>query len=609
MSLEAPQKIQSRHLKRNAYLYIRQSSLRQVLENTESTRRQYDLRQRAVALGWPPESIVVIDRDQGQSGASAADREGFQYLVKEVGLGHAGIVLGLEVSRLARNSSDWHRLLEICALADTLILDEDGIYDPAHFNDRLLLGLKGAMSEAELHVLKARLIGGIFNKARRGELQCPLPVGLVYDHEGRVKLDPDRQVQEALRLFFRTFRRTGSAMATVESFRSQDLLFPRRVRSGPRKGETLWSDLTHPRALEVLHNPRFAGAFVWGRTRQRKHPNGYTVWEKLPREEWVACLPDAHEGYITWEEFEENERRLRDNAVAWGLHPRRSPPREGPALLQGLVICGRCGQRMTVRYRQHKDQLFPEYVCQRKGIERGEAPCQWIPGATIDQALGRILVDSVSPVALEVALEVQRELEARVAETERLRAQQVERARYEAEQARHRYLCVDPRNRLVADSLEAEWNEKLRALSAAEEEYERRRKRDRQRLDAAQRERILALATDFPRLWNDPQTPPRERKRMARLLPGGRHPHERKRDLGPDPLPRRPHREPEAASTSFGSPAAPDRPSGHRRSGPTPGASHGWRPRPVSWLDVACARGPGKPCTVWPSVASAKPMA
>jgi DNA invertase Pin-like site-specific DNA recombinase len=259
------QKITPRHLRRQAYLYVRQSTLRQVVENTESTQRQYALRQRAVELGWPIEQVVVIDRDLGQSGASAADREGFQQLVRDVGLGRAGLVMGLEVSRLARNSMDWHRLLEICALTETLILDEDGLYDPAHFNDRLLLGLKGTMSEAELHVLRARLRGGIVNKARRGELEIPLPVGFVYDAAGRVGLDPDRQVQETLRAFFQTFRRTGSATATVKAFRTQQLSFPRRARYGPHQGETLWGRLEHSRALWVLHNPRYAGAFFFGR--------------------------------------------------------------------------------------------------------------------------------------------------------------------------------------------------------------------------------------------------------------------------------------------------------------------------------------------------------
>ena len=368
MTASSGQKVEARHLKRKAYLYVRQSTLRQVMENTESTQRQYDLRRRAIALGWPSEHVIVIDHDLGQSGASATDRKGFQNLVTEVGLGRAGIVMGLEVSRLARNSTDWHRLLEICALTDTLILDEDGIYDPSHFNDRLLLGLKGTMSEAELHVLKARLVGGMLNKARRGELQSPLPVGFVYDPEGRVRLDPDEQVQQTIRLLFQTFLRTGSAFATVREFRREGVRFPCRLRHGPHKGEILWGDLRHSRTLEILHNPRYAGAFCWGRTRQRRRGDGQKVYHLLPREEWIALVPDAHPGYITWEQFEENQLRLKENSAAHGLDRRRSPPREGPALLQGLVICGRCGARMTVRYHQRGEVQYPDYVCAREGI-------------------------------------------------------------------------------------------------------------------------------------------------------------------------------------------------------------------------------------------------
>ncbi len=278
------QKVQANHLKRNAYLYVRQSTLRQVFENTESTKRQYGLRQRAIALGWSEERIIVIDTDLGQSGASSADREGFQRLVAEVGVGHAGIVLGLEVSRLARNSTDWHRLLEICAITDTLILDEDGIYDPAHFNDRLLLGLKGTMSEAELHVLRARLQGGILNKARRGELEMRPPVGLLYNAEGVLGLDPDQQVQQCLRWLFETFRRTGSAMATARAARHQGLAFPRRCGKGPHKGELLWTGLDHSHVLRILHNPRYAGAFVYGRTHNRKTVDGSTRLRKVPRD-------------------------------------------------------------------------------------------------------------------------------------------------------------------------------------------------------------------------------------------------------------------------------------------------------------------------------------
>ena len=516
MNGAAHEKVTANHLKREAYLYIRQSTPRQVLENTESTKRQYDLRQRAVALGWPVERINVIDNDQGHS-AATADREGFQKLVAEVSLEKAGIVLGLEVSRLARNSADWHRLLEICALTDTLILDEDGLYDPRHFNDRLVLGLKGEMSEAELHVLRARLQGGILNKARRGELQCSLPVGFLYNAEGKPILDPDKQVQDSLRFFFDVFDRTGSARAVVKTFRHQGLLFPARLKTGPNKGALLWRDLAHSRALYVLHNPRYAGAFAYGRKRTRLRPDGRLSYKQAPREQWLL-FKDVHSGYISWGQYEENQQRLRENAYANGQDRRKSPPREGPALLQGLAICGVCGSRMTVRYHARETKLAPEYHCQRAGPDHIISVCQHIFGERLDHTIGQLLIDTVTPMALEVTLTVQQEIQSRLDEVDRLRKKQVERARYEADLAQRRYLHVDPANRLVADSLEADWNDKLRALTLAQEQYEEQRKHDRTAITEQQHARIMALAHDFPRLWQNPMTPNRERKRLVRLL-------------------------------------------------------------------------------------------
>ena len=514
---ETNTKVQSQHLKRNAYLYVRQSTLRQVIENTESTKRQYALRERAMALGWRLDQVIVIDSDLGQSGASAVDREGFQRLVSEVGLGRAGIVMGLEVSRLARNSTDWHRLLEICALAGTLILDEDGVYDPAYFNDRLLLGMKGTMSEAELHILRARLRGGILNKARRGDLEIRLPVGFDYDPAGRVRLDPDVRVQESVRQFFRTFRRTGSATATVKAFRAEGLTFPHRIYRGVQTGELVWTELEHSRALWLLHHPRYAGAFCFGRTRTRKLPNGSHRHQRLPTEEWIALIRDAHASYITWDEYEQNLQILRDNTQARASGREQGPAREGPALLQGLVICAKCGDRMTVRYHQQGSHRVPDYVCQRHGIRHAEPICQQVLGGELDVAIGRLLVEAVTPVTLEVAMAVQQELDSRSAESDRLRHQAVERARYESELARRRYMRCDPDNRLVADSLEAEWNLALRAQAAAQELYDKQ-SQALAGISDAQRASILALARDFPRLWNDPHTADRERKRMARLL-------------------------------------------------------------------------------------------
>ncbi len=518
MNAEHQLKVSSGHLKREAFLYIRQSTLHQVMENTESTRRQYALRDRALDLGWAPDQVVVIDSDLGLSGTDS-DRQGFLKLVAAVGMGRVGIVLGLEVSRLARSSVDWHRLLEICALTDTLILDEDGLYNPGQFNDRLLLGLKGTLSEAELHVLRARMIGGLHAKARRGELEVFLPVGLVYAPDGKVTLDPDRQVQATIRLFFQTFQRTGSAGAVVRSFRRQGLLFPNRELRGPRRGELVWIPLRRARALQVLKNPRYAGAFVFGRTRSQRTVDGRTKLFRLPSSEWHTLLLDAHPGYLTWEQYQDNLRRLRENTQAYSSERRKNPPREGPALLQGLLVCGRCGETMSVRYQTRGGRQVPVYGCGRFKTEQGEVgKCQEISGAALDRATGELLVEAVSPMALEVVLAVQQELTQRSEEADRLRRQQVERARYDADLAHRRYLRVDPDNRLVADSLEADWDAKLRALNAAQEEYERRRSAGDLLLDEAKRTQILSLATDFPRLWADPNTPDRERKRMVRLI-------------------------------------------------------------------------------------------
>jgi DNA invertase Pin-like site-specific DNA recombinase len=516
--VQVASKVTASHLKREAFLYVRQSTLRQVFENQESTKRQYALRQRAVALGWSAEDVVVIDDDLGQSGATTAGREGFQRLVAEVGMGRVGIVLGLEVSRLARNCSDWHRLLELCALSGTLILDEDGVYNPCDFNDRLLLGLKGTMSEAELHILRARLRGGILAKAKRGELLTPLPVGLVYDARDRVILDPDQQVQQSIHHFFATYRRLGAARTTVMTLRKEKALMPRRIRFGVQKGELIWGQICYSRALQMLHNPRYAGAFFYGRSRTRKLATGSVKVDVLPRDQWHTLLLDAHPGYITWEEYQTNQRQLLECAKSQGTERLKSPPREGPALLQGMVVCGKCGRRMSIRYHQRGDRLHPCYVCQLRGIERGQPICESIPGADIDHAVGVELVAMVSPVALEVALAVQHELTTRIEEADRLRYQQVERARYEADLARRRFMQVDPSNRLVADSLEGEWNDRLRAHAEAQQEYERQGTTDRQVLSDEQRQRVLALATDFPKLWQSPTTTMRDRKRMIRLL-------------------------------------------------------------------------------------------
>lgn len=517
MSADRLQKITTDHLRRDAFLYVRQSSLRQVLENTESTKRQYALRDRAIALGWPMERIHVIDSDLGLSGAHAQDRDGFQHLVSEVANGHAGIVLGLEVSRLARNNADWHRLIELSALSQTLILDEDGIYDPAHFNDRLLLGLKGAMSEAELHVLKARLQGGIRNKARRGELEVPLPIGLVYHPDGSVVLDPDAAIRAAIQLVFDTFRHTRSATSTVKRFRREGWLFPRRIRRGIGKGEVMWGAMEHCRVIQVLHNPRYAGAFVYGRTRGAYRAGSRHTAVHVPREDWQVLIRDAHAGYIDWEEFERNQVTLKQNAAGFG-QPRGGIPREGVGLLQGRVVCGICGARMRVRYQKVAGRLEPYYICTENAVRRASKPCQSIRGRAVDDVISALLLDRVAPTAIEVALAVEEEISGRVAQAQAQRTLQMERARYDAELARRRYLHVDPSNRLVADTLEADWNERLRHLDLLQQEQDRRQQADQKLLSAQECAQIRQLAEDFPRIWNDSRVAPLDRKRMVALL-------------------------------------------------------------------------------------------
>ena len=516
MTVDSRHRVTPEHLGRTAYIYVRQSTLPQVQENRESRERQYALRDRAVALGWPLEKVVVIDEDQGHSGASTSGRLGFQRLAGEVGMGCVGAVIGLEVSRLARDDADWAQLVKICSLTRTLIIDEDGVYDPCDFNDWMLLGFKGMMSGAELHVLRARLQGGLLNKARRGELRTRLPVGFRYREDGKVILDPDPQVQATLRHFFQLFEQSRSARGVVKRFRAEGCRFPRRIWSGPRSGELIWGPLDHARTLELLHNPRYAGAFFYGRRQSRWKPAGGRESALQPLENWYALVQGVHPGYVSWERYQANLTLLRENAAAHGRDRRRSPPREGPALLQGKAVCGICGMRMTVRYGVRKGEVRPSYACQREGIRTGQKICQLVAGWDVDAAVGRLLVATVTPMALEVALEVEREVEERWKESDRLHQAEVERTQYEANLARRRFLAVDPENRRVGAVLEAEWNARLRDLEEAQKHYEEQKTPPAR--GAEERERILSLAKDFPRLWKDARTTFTERKRMLGLL-------------------------------------------------------------------------------------------
>ncbi|MEH6584741.1 MAG: recombinase family protein [Halioglobus sp.] len=518
MFTDSHQKVTAEHLTRDAYLYVRQSSLHQVMRNTESTKRQYALRERAVALGWPIERVHTIDSDLGRSGAKAAGRDGFQHLVSQVALGEVGIVLGLEVSRLARNNADWHRLLELAALAETLILDEDGVYNPAHFNDRLLLGLKGTMSEAELHVMKARLQGGVRNKARRGELKLPLPIGLVYQPDDTVALDADRQIRQSLEWLFSSFHEAGSAMAVVRRFKREGLEFPQRIRRGIGKGEVHWGAINHSRVIQILHNPRYAGAFVYGRWRSGRTAELNPTVKKVAQEDWQVLIQEAHVGYISWEEFERNQTILKRNSGGFAKGARGSVPREGTALLQGRVVCGLCGARMRVRYQLVGATLAPYYQCTEASVRDAGKLCQSIRGSHIDEAISELLLKTVAPAALNVALAVQEEIADRILQADALRATQLEQVRYEAELARRRYFKVDPDNRLVADTLEADWNARLRRLDELQQEHERQHEADSRLLANESNRRIMALTKDFPKVWKDPRTAPIERKRMVALL-------------------------------------------------------------------------------------------
>jgi DNA invertase Pin-like site-specific DNA recombinase len=503
------------HLKRKAYLYVRQSTLYQTQENPESLERQYDFRSQALSLGWHEDQIVTLDEDLGQSGAEAAHRTDFQRLVADVGLGQVGVVLSLEISRLARNSADWHRLLELCAMTNTLILDEDGLYDPNQFNDRLLLGLRGTMSEAELHFLRARLYGGKLNKARRGELRTMLPAGLIYDPEGHVQLDPDRQVQQAIRKVFELFERLRSAWQVVCQLQQAQIRLPVRLRAGPQAGETIWTEASLSRVLKILKNPRYAGMYFFGRTRQRKGVPAQT----LPTAQWKVQIPNAHPGYISWEQFEANQQILAENDPRMKSRAARLPPREGPALLQGILLCGRCGRRMTVYYnRRSTGKMSLTYCCGYESKERGGKLCQLVPGRGVDQAISRLAVQALTPEAVDAAVAVFEELQRRNAELAALYQSQVERARHEAESAQHQFFLANPENRLVADNLEKRWNDKLRALAEAENAFTVWKEKNRFDVSPPAREDLLRFVQDFPALWNHPQTTARDRKQMLRLM-------------------------------------------------------------------------------------------
>ena len=523
MSEAEARKVATHHLEREACLYVRQSSLRQVMQNTESTRRQYGLSQRATALGWPAERIRVIDEDQGKSGAYSGNRSGFRDLMGSIAAGDVGIVLGLEVSRLARDNADWHQLLRIAGITNTLILDETGIYDPNNGNDKLLLGVKGTLSEFELQGIKARLVGGQRSAAARGALKMRLPVGLAYNDRDEVVFDPDRSVVDAIRLVFDRFRRMGSAMAVVKWMHRENIELPARPRSGPAYGELSWALPRVAQIARIVGNPRYAGAFVYGRTHVQRRADGTARCRIVPMEDWHVCIPDAHEGFIDWDEYLRNRAIMTGNATAFLPSPSRTAaPREGAALLQSRVICGHCGRRMGMQYnralphRNRPARYF--YVCNEELARYGRKTCQTMRGDLVDAEISRFVIDALNRKNIDLALAVQEQVDVEFAEADAQRAGRIEALRYEADLARRRFFEVDPANRLVAASLEADWNERLRELEEACREREARGAARDTELSERQAERIRELAWDFERVWNAAQTGNADRKRLLGLL-------------------------------------------------------------------------------------------
>ncbi len=529
-------KVRPVHLGRAAVVYVRQSTPGQTERNLESTDRQYALVERAVELGWSRRAVEVIDEDLGISGSAGTPRSGFARLTADIALGRVGIVLGLEVSRLARSNADWYRLLDLAGITDTLIADADGIYHPASFNDRLVLGLKGTMSEAELHVLRARLEGGIRNKAARGELRRGLPVGLVWGEEdGEVLLHPDEAVRGVVAAIFERFSELGSARAVWLWLRAEKLKMPVQ-RAG--SDELAWIAPTYPAVHRVLTHPSYAGAYVYGRTRRERRVDEdgrvRTRARHLDRSEWQVLIVDHHPGYIDWATFEANQARIGANTRPQAHQPGSGAVREGTALLQGLSTCGRCGRRLAVHYQGSNST--PGYHCANRTLVNGRGErCLSVGGVQIDQAVASAFLAALAPAGVEAAIAAAEALEAdHDAALDQWR-RQVERARYEATRAERRYLAVDPDNRLVARGLEADWEAKLTALADAEAELARRAATRPRSLDEREREALVALGADVGRVWSAPSTTDRDRKELLRsLLEEVRvdvHRHERRAEL------------------------------------------------------------------------------
>jgi len=515
-------KIAEHHRSKPAYIYLRQSTPGQVRHHQESTERQYALREKALELGWSESLIRTLDRDLGRTGTEMAGREDFKTLVADVSMGQVGAVFALEVSRLARSNLDWHRLLELCALTTTLVIDEDGCYDPADFNDGLLLGLKGTMAQAELHFLHARLQGGKLNKAKKGELRFPLPVGFCYDEANRIILDPDEEVRGTVSLVFRLFRETGTAFAVMQRFAASALRFPKRSYGGAWDGRIIWGRLTHSRVLGILKNPSYAGMYVFGRYQYRREisPEGgvHKRIRAVAMADWRVSLKEHHEGYITLEEFFKNQERLEKNRTNGEEMVLAGPAREGLALLQGLVLCGNCGRALTVRYLGNGG-IYPCYQCnwlRRQGLASKD--CMSFRCDRLDAAIGEEVLKALQPAELELALAALQELESRDQTMLRQWQMRLERAEYEATLAERRYQEVDPSQRLVAGTLERRWNDALLRLDDLKKQAAQFQRQEARVATPEQKAKVLALARDLPRLWHAPTTQAKDRKRMLRLL-------------------------------------------------------------------------------------------
>ncbi len=522
MIMSKETKILEQHKTKLAYIYLRQSSLGQVRLNQESTERQYALQKTAHQLGWSKDLIKVLDGDLGISGSHSSNREDFKILVADVSMGKVGAIFAIEASRFSRSCTDWHRLLEICAFTGTLIIDEDGCYDTTDFNDQLLLGLKGTMSQAELHFIRARLLGGKINKAKKGELHFALPVGYRYDSEGKTVFDEDKQIYATICLFFKINKEQGSAYKVAHYFNNNKIKFPKRTYGGAWKGKVIWSNLSHARAIAVLKNPSYAGAYVYGRYKYLKQlsieGNIKAKTVILPEEKWHTTIKDHHEAYITWDEFVANKQKLINNRTNMEENILPGPAREGSALLQGLLLCGHCGRRVSIRYRTNR-KIRTSYECNgRKRDGLTHKACLSVYANLLDLAISERLIEVIKPAQVEIAIKAFEELEQRKQSMDKQWNMKIMRIEYESQLAQRRYEEVDPSNRLVAGTLEQRWNEKLEELENVKAQHAEYQKQESLQTTTAHKDSIISLARDFSKLWNAETTTNSDKKRILRLL-------------------------------------------------------------------------------------------